>query len=286
LVGKAKVATGELEASIAFDYELAQSSRVTVIYSLKAGEPALRVRYEIDWQDPMHWVKGIFASEYHGREARYGAPFGSLLRGQWSGFPREEAQWEVPGSRWMAVCDDAQSEGLAILTEAKYGFTTRDGTVGVSLLRSALVTEANEHPKIRTVQNRPKYSDLGKHTIDLALARYAPDLPANEQPAALAEVLFTPCVSYAGAAISTGLTTIAGLSSLVPAWAEPVADGWVLRLHETLGRRGSGRIALTAGTKGVPTDLLGKPVDGAVSAAGEIVLPVTAYQVKSVKFTR
>ena len=284
LVGKPVVSHDGLVASVAFGYAIAKASRVTVIYSLHAGEAALRVRYEVDWHDPLHWLKGIFSCEYRGREARYGAPFGSVLRGQWSGYTREEAQWEVVGSRWMAVCDDAQSDGLAIITEAKYGFTTRDGTVGVSLLRSALVTEAGNHPKIRTTPNRPVHSDLGRHVIDLALARYAPDLPVYDQPAALADTLFTPCVPCAGEAVSAGFNAIEGVSSAVPSWAEPVEGGWVLRLHETLGRRGNARIGLAKGAKATPVDLLGQPLAGAKAASGEIALPVTPYQVRSVKF--
>lgn len=285
-VGKPVVTNVGLVATVAFDYEIARASRVTVIYSVRAGEPVLRVRYEIDWHDPLHWLKGIFSSEYRGREARYGAPFGSVLRGQWPGYPREEAQWEVPGSRWMAVCDDAQSDGLAVISEAKYGFTTREGTVGVSLLRSALVTEANDHPKIRPTPNRPVHSDLGKHTIDLALTRYASDLPVAEQAAALADTLFTPCVPYAGEAVSTALTSLAGVSSAVPAWAEPVEGGWVLRLHETLGRRGNVTVGVAAGAKAQPVDLLGQPVAKTSATAGELALPVGGYQVRSVKFTR
>jgi alpha-mannosidase len=286
LIGKPAATNDGLVASVAFDYEIARKSRVTVIYSLRAGESALRVRYEIDWHDPLHWLKGIFSSEYRGREARYGAPFGSVLRGQWSGYPREEAQWEVPGSRWMAVCDDAQSEGLAIISEAKYGFTTRDGTVGVSLLRSALVTEANDHLLIRPTPNRPVHSDLGKHTIDLALTRYASDLPVHEQPAALADTLFTPCVPYAGETVTAGLERIEGVSSAVPAWAEPVEGGWVLRLHETLGRRGALKVGLSSGVKGTPVDLLGQPMAEAKVAGSEVAFPITPYQVRSVKFTR
>ena len=286
LVGKPVVAHDGLTASVAFSYEIAKASRVTVVYSVRAGEAALRVRYDVDWHDPLHWLKGIFSSEYRGREARYGAPFGSVLRGQWSGYPREEAQWEVVGSRWMAVCDDAQSDGLAIITEAKYGFTTRDGTVGVSLLRSALVTEANDHPQIRPTPDRPTHSDLGRQTIELALARYAPELPVHDQPAALADTLFTPCVPYAGEPVSAGFDRIEGVSSAVPAWAEPVEGGWVLRLHETLGRRGTARIGIASGAKGTPVDLLGQVPAGAKSASGEVTLPITPYQVRSVKFAR
>ncbi len=279
LVGRPVAKTEGLVASLVFNYTIAHRSSVAVVYSLRAGEPALRVRYEVDWQDPLHWLKGIFSSEYRGREARYGAPFGSVLRGQWPGYAREEAQWEVPGSRWMAVCDDAQSDGLAILTEAKYGFTTREGTVGVSLLRSALVTEAGDHPAIRDTANRPTHSDLGRHVIELALSRYAPDLPAHEQPAALADVLFTPCVPYAGGEVlSAGLLRVDGVSSAVPAWAEPVEGGWVLRVHETLGRRGALQVAPVDGVRIAPVDLLGRPRD-----ESDTIKP---YQVRSVRFTR
>jgi alpha-mannosidase len=244
------------------------------------------VRYEIDWRDPLHWLKGIFSTEYRGREARYGAPFGSVLRGQWPGYAREEAQSEVPGSRWAVVSDDAQSEGLAIITEAKYGFTTRDGTVGVSLLRSALVTEAGDHPAIRATAGRPVHSDLGRHTIELALSRYAPDLPVHEQPAALADTLFTPCVPYAGETVSAGFERVEGVSSVVPAWAEPVEGGWVLRLHETLGRRGTTHIVAAPGVNVTPVDLLNQPAAGGHATGGGTELTITPYQVRSVKFMR
>ncbi|CAM3052448.1 alpha-mannosidase [Rariglobus hedericola] len=286
LAGKPVVTNDGLVASVAFSYDIAHASHITVVYSLRAGETALRVRYDVDWCDPLHWLKGIFATDYRGREARYGAPFGSVLRGQWSGYAREEAQWEVPGSRWMAVCDDAQSEGLSIITEAKYGFTTRDGTVGVSLLRSALVTEANDHPKIRPTPDRPVHSDLGKHTIELALSRYASDIPVHAQPAALADTLFTACVPYAGEAVSAGLERVGGVSSAVPAWAEPVDGGWVLRLHETLGRRGKVTVGVADEAKATAVDFLGQPLANAKSAGGEFALPITPYQVRSVKFTR
>ncbi|MET0263763.1 MAG: glycoside hydrolase family 38 C-terminal domain-containing protein [Rariglobus sp.] len=284
--GTPVVTNDGLVASVAFTYDIAHKSRITVIYSVRAGETALRVRYDVEWKDPLHWLKGIFKTEYRGRKARYGAPFGSVLRGQWPGYPREEAQWEVPGSRWMTVCDDAQSEGLAVITEAKYGFTTREGMVGVSLLRSALVTEAGDHPQIRPTPDRPVHSDLGRHVIDLALSRFSSDLAVTEQPAALADTLFTPCVPYAGEAVSAGLTTIAGLSSAVPAWAEPVEGGWVLRVHETLGRRGKVNLNTLEGVKTAPVNLLGEALDGEKAVRGDIALPITPYQVRSVKFTR
>ena len=60
----------------------------------------------------------------------------------------------------------------------------------------------------------------------------------------------------------------------------------VLRLHETLGRRGAVKVGLAAGAKATPADLLGRPLEGAKSSGGEVALPITPYQVRSVKFSR
>ncbi|EIQ00775.1 alpha-mannosidase [Opitutaceae bacterium TAV1] len=282
-VGKPEVRVTGLTAAVSFNCTVASKSTVRITYSVTAGEPVLRVAYDIDWQDPLMWLKAIFATRYRGREARYGAPFGSALRGQWPGYPREEANWELPGSRWMALMDDAQNEGLALVTESKYGFTVHDGIVGVSLLRSALVTEADHHPKIRETK-RPHHSDLGKQHVELALGLFSASAPAADQPAVLADTLYTPAVPYAGAAVSAGLLGVEGAPSLAPSWAEPVEGGWVLRLHETLGRHGTARVRLADGWKAEPVALdgasLGQPQTGGID------LPFTQYKVLSVKISR
>lgn len=270
LVGAPAAASAGLEASLTFEYEIARASRVKVVYHVRAAEPVLRVRYEVKWADPLHWLKAVVSTDYLGREARFGAPVGSVLRGQWPGYSREEAQWEVPGSRWAVLSDDAQHEGLAVVTESKYGFTAREGVVGVSLLRSALVTEAADHPKIRVTPDRPIHSDLGRHVIELALGRHAADLPVHEQPAALADILYTPCVPC-GAAVSAGLVAVTGTPSAVPAWAEPLAGGaWALRLHETLGRRGRVTAAPAAGWNASAADVYGEKQAGSADAAHDV----------------
>ncbi len=283
LVGAPVAAVRGLEASLVFEYEIVRASRVKVVYYLRATEPVLRVRYEVDWADPLHWLKAVVTTDYRGREARFGAPVGSQLRGQWPGYPREEAQWEVCASRWMVLSDDAQHDGLSLITEAKYGFTAREGVVGVSLLRSALVTEADDHPKIRATPDRPRHSDLGRHVIELALGRHAPDLPVTEQPAALADLLYTPCVPC-GTTVSAGLAAITGTPSAVPSWAEPLEGGaWALRLHETLGRRGRATAAPAAGWSVAPADVYGKPHLTSADAAAARVEP---YGLLSLRFAR
>lgn len=285
-VGGPEVLLAEGEASLAFTYRAAVSSTVRVTYRVTADEPVLRVDYEIDWRDPEWLLKAVFCTAYQGRQARFGAPFGSTLRGQWPGQTREEALWEVPFSRWLVVMDDAQAEGLAVVTCDRYGATVREGEAGVTLLRSARVTEADHHPAIRETPARPDHSDLGGQKVSLAIGRFAANLPQAEHPAMLADTLFTPCLAVRGMTpCAAGLATMEHADTLIPAWSEPVAAGlWCLRVHEVGGRNGRARIALLPGCQAIATSLSTATLPSAGWQTGTLEMDYAAYAVATVWF--
>lgn len=281
--GEVVATSGLGSAALVFEFAIPAGNSGRVRYELRAGEGVLRVRYSLDWRDADTLLKAVVTTDYKGSQARFACPFGSVLRSQWPSYPREEAQWEVPGSRWMILTDDAQSEGLSVMTEAKYGFTVRDGAVGVSLVRSALVTEADLHPGIRNLPDRPRHSDLGQHEIELALGRFSPALPASDHPATLADTLFTPCLPCHGSSHYAGLTALACSPSVAPAWAKPLAaDRWVLRLQETDGRHGSARLELGAGWSAATTTLQEAMPDKKSAKTGVVDITVAPYAVVSV----
>jgi len=167
----------------------------------------------------------------------------TTVRSQQPGRPQDEAMWEVPGSRWAAVSDEGEHDGLLVVTGSKYGFSARDGTLGVSLLRTVPITgydqkhaAAHAQSLLRERTPTPHLADLGRHEIALALGRY-------------------------------------------DSWAKPLARGrWPLRLHETLGRRGAAQLRLAAGWTARRTDLLEKP--GALLREGRV--PFRPYEIVSV----
>ncbi|HEX2860105.1 MAG TPA: glycoside hydrolase family 38 C-terminal domain-containing protein [Lacunisphaera sp.] len=268
-------------AALVFSFAIPSGNAGRVRYELRAGEPVLRVRYSLDWRDPATLLKAVITTGYTGSQARFGCPFGSVLRAQWPGYPREEAQWEVPASRWMILGDDAQSEGLSVITEAKYGFTVRDGAVGISLVRSALITEAGLHPGIRDLPDRPQHSDLGAHEIDLALGRFSAAGPAAEHPATLADTLFTPCLPCETPGLAAGLGSLDCSPSVTGAWAKPLAPNtWVLRLQETDGRHGSATLTLAAGWSAGTTTL--QETEPTQWTQGSVRLSLSPYAVVSV----
>ena len=261
-----------LEGVVEFRRSLGAQSTVAVRYRLDAFQPVLHIEYEIDWHEEQTLLKVLFPTAYAGSSARFGAPFGSVLRSQQPGQSRDEAMWEGAGSRWAIVSDDGETEGLGIITEAKYGFSCRDGQLGVSLLRSPRVT--GEDPRhacifpasLRHGGTRTACSDQGRHVIRLALCFHSPQVSRENLAPALADTIFTPPVSYLGEQVSAGFLGIDGCDSVVPCWAKPAADGngWILRLHETLGRRGKAALRLAEGLTASRTTLSEGPGEPAL----------------------
>jgi alpha-mannosidase len=245
-----------------------------ITYQLRATESWVRVTCEVELQQPQALLRWVFPTKYQGATARFGAPFGSVLRPQLPGRPGDEAYWESPASRWAVVADDGEQDGLFVVTEAKYGFEAFEGRLAVTLLRSAYQTGeqgglARSAPSALRVSGRKAFPDLGTHSIELAFGRFHPAAPRRELPASLADTLFTRPVAYRGTPRSSGYVDLQGAESLVPAWARPLSsDRWLLRLHETLGRRGHGKIILAPGyeleTVGV-RDAVGEPVAPEIS---------------------
>lgn len=270
---KAKVVDtviSDLEAFVTFEKQVTERSRVLVRYRVDAANPVLHVEYDLDWQDGGYLLKALFPTDYRGRHARYGAPFGSVLRSQQPGQPRDEAQFEVAGSRFAAVADDSELAGLAIITESKYGFSCRDGELGVSLLKSALITgEDAMHKRLFPAAIRRHipgsvYSDIGRQTVRLALGFHSLLNPREETAAALADLLYTPPVPYIGAPLNSPFLGLKGGDTLLPTWAQPVnADTFVLRLNEIFGQRGEVELLLAPGWQAVPVDLSGNLTAGA-----------------------
>ncbi len=272
-----------LTARIEFELPLTERSSARLGYRVRVGEPVLNLTYTIDWQDESHLLQALFPTRYAGRDARFGAPFGSALRPQIESTLGADAQFEVPASRWGLVADECESAGLAVISKDRYGFGCRDGLMHVSLLRSAFVTNARRNSELRDRDYPHDYSDLGFHEFELALAWGGLDQPRVDQPAALADRLHTSLLD-ARAAISGVILGINGGETLIPAWAKPAEDGngLILRLHEARGQRGQARLRLAAGWRATLTSA--SETDGAPLADG--VVTFVPHDICSIRVCR
>ncbi len=254
------VEEGAHRAGIAVTRQIGASSEATVTFMLEAGSPLVQVTVDLDWLEPESLLKLLFPTQYSATNARFGIPYGSVLRQQVPNGMQAEAMWEVPFSRYLAVFDEGEREGLFLATESKYGATVREGSVGLSLVRSPIVTGYDGHgtawpSHLTRLKIDSPYSDMGLHRIQLAIGRYDAELPRERQPASLADTLFTDPLAYRGKAMPSVIESIEGGDTLVPHWVKPIEGGYVLRLHEVGGRRGTVQIKLRDGWSTQLTDL-------------------------------
>ncbi len=278
---------GTLSTAVCFKRKIGRSSVVTIRYQLDPVRPTLLVDLEIDWQEPQVLLKMAFPTGYMGRSARYGSPFGSTLRPQSSGPIEHDAMFEVPASRWSAVTNDTEHDGLSLVTEAKYGFGCVEGLLHISLLRSAKITEPVQGAPRRIRKNKreatPTFSDLGRHHIRMAIGRYRADAPSDEQPGAWADSIFNQPIPYTGEPVDAGFNGLDAMPGLLPAWAKPLGKNrWVLRLHEMLGQHGACRIDAAPTHELSRLNLRDEP-EGKI-ARGK--LRVEPYQIVNVGLTR
>ncbi|MEM1444977.1 MAG: glycoside hydrolase family 38 C-terminal domain-containing protein [Planctomycetota bacterium] len=271
--------------SIAFTRRIGEDSTATVRYTLEAGSPVLRITIDLDWRDPQTLLKLTVPTEYRGKHARYGTPYGSVQRPQLAGPLANDAMFEVPGSRWACVGDDTETQGAMLITEAKYGFGAHRGTLHVSLVRSAIMPSSDHGGGNQSAGGSETITDLKPHTIRLALGAFAADAPREKQPAALADTLFTEPWSYSGSPCDAGLLGVDGGGSLIPGFAAcGDKKAWTLRLHETLGRRGSANLRLAEGWTATPTDLRGQVRGDSLGKGGRF--DFTPYAVLSFRIRR
>ncbi|MEK7474859.1 MAG: glycoside hydrolase family 38 C-terminal domain-containing protein [Candidatus Coatesbacteria bacterium] len=250
---------------------LGKKSRMTVRYILDAACPHLKIEVAVDWHESHRLLKYNVQTGYRGRRAVFGTPFGSIDRPQQPGTEREEAMWEVPGSRWAAVLRD-DGTGLAVVTEAKYGFSCRDGNLGLSLLRSPKGPDGT--------------ADMGVHRIRFALGRFEPSTGEGVlSTAACAEALYAPVLVTRGAAVKPPFA-IEEPGSLVASWVLPCAEskGFVIRLHETAGSPGTAVLRLARPRQVDLVDFLERPI-GRVRHRpdGSFALEYRPYQILSVR---
>lgn len=277
--------------TLSFSRSIGTGSSIQLNYLLRPGSRVIEAEVVVDWCEPNALLRWEFPTDYLGRMARFGAPFGSVLRPQRSGDPVAEAMWEVPGSRYAIAMDDAGKEGFFLVTECKYGFSCRNGRLGVSLLRSPRYTGApgEDHsfmmpPQLMRHKDIPLFTDLGVHRIRLAFGRFSHALGRNDHPAALAETLFTKPIPYHGRPVESPFSGLVGGESLVPSWAVPIGEKrFLVRLHEVMGCSGKAKLNLRANVCCYRSDVTGsepsleKVGDELVFRAYEIISIVLKY---------
>jgi alpha-mannosidase len=178
---------------------------------------------EVEWQERQSLLKVGFPTGIRNRRATYEIQFGTIDRPTHQNTSWEAAAFEVPAQRWADLSD--AHYGVALLADCKHGYSVRDDTLWLSLLKGAIDPDPD--------------ADRGLHRFTYSL------LP---HPAGLDEVrraaysLTRPLVwrresAHAGplpSRYSLASVTDSGVVVETAKWAED-EDALIVRLYEADG---------------------------------------------------
>ncbi len=256
-----------LRAEIELEFAVGRQSTLTQLVRLDAGSPCLEFHTVVDWRDRHTLLKVLFEVDVRSLAATYQMQFGATARPTHFSTQRELAQFEVPGHRFADLSESGF--GVALLTDCKYGYSTFENQMRISLLRAP----ASPDPG----------ADLGEHRFAYAVMPHGGDwrqggvvaqAAAFESPFRWIDGPLEPRPWVAVADEHLVLDTVKRAED---------SDALVLRLYEAHGARGTARVEL-----GVPfararlANLLEDPGAELALVGGAIAVPYTPHQIVTV----
>ncbi|HSI84695.1 MAG: alpha-mannosidase [Candidatus Methylacidiphilales bacterium] len=234
-------ATSPLRADLRFTYKLSNQSTLVQTVRLNAEAPRLEFHCNVEWRESQKMLKVAFPVRVLARDATYEMQFGHVDRPTHYSTMYDLAKYEVPMHRWFNLQE--HGFGIAILNNNKYGGSTFDNVMRLSLLRSP------KHPDPQC--------DMGAHSFSYALMPHAGDW---RDAGVVEEALrFNYPIRFGGALkdaegaeinfprsfVSVENDTAAANVVLDTVKRAESSDAIILRLYESHGGRGVARVRLS-----------------------------------------
>lgn len=126
---------GPLQVSLHLQYAPTKAgSRVEQHIILRAESQRLDFKTDVDWRESRKILRVLFNTQIRSPRANYESQFGCVSRPTTFNHSWEIAMFESVGHQY---CDLSEHNfGLALLNDCKYGYSVRDSTMRLSLLRA------------------------------------------------------------------------------------------------------------------------------------------------------
>jgi len=202
---------------------------MTQTVRLDAESDRLEFHTVLDWRDRRTLVKAVFPVNARAKEATYETMFGAVARPTHANTDADLAQYEVPGHRWADLSEPGF--GVSLLSDARYGFSTFEDKLAISLVRGTLSPD--------------RTADIGEHRFAYALYPHAGSWIEADTTAAAAR-FNRPVMWTAGApnpVLDQSLVSASPANTVIDT-IKPAedGDGWLVRFYESTGAQGEARL--------------------------------------------
>ncbi len=138
----------------------AGNSEISQYYYILDGDNTLYCDLDIDMRDNKSMLRLAVPVNIDADEAAFNIQFGHIKRKTTENTPRELAQFEVSGQKFVDMSEDGR--GISFINDCKYGYRCKNGVIDLNLVRSP------EYPGENV--------DLGRHTVKWALMPHSGSL--------------------------------------------------------------------------------------------------------------
>jgi len=158
------VEQGPLRGRIRAHYRYS-ASRMTVDYLLYAAARDVELRVSLDWHEHQKMLKFAFPVDVQQSKATYEIADGAMQR--------DTSGDENPGQRWIDVTGDRNGDtfGLALVNDAKYGYSVNGSEMRMSVARSAVF--AHHEPRKLEAGVDYQWMDQGEQNFRIQLVPHA-----------------------------------------------------------------------------------------------------------------
>jgi alpha-mannosidase len=234
---------------------------------LDAGSRRLEFHCEADWHERHTLLKVLFPVSVLAADATYQMQFGHTDRPTHYTTSHDEARFEVPGHRFADLSE--HGFGVALLTDCKYGYSTYENRMRISLLRSPTYPDPE--------------ADMGAHRFAYAVMPHA---GGWREAGVVAEAArFETPLRWADGELEAGSWFAVDDPNLVLDTVKRAedSDALVLRLYEAHGARGRARVRVALPfTRAARANLLEDEETDLAVAGGAIEVDYRPHQILTV----
>ena len=256
------VEAGALRAVLRFTYTTGKST-VTQDVTVYAVSRRIDFVTAVDWHEDHRLLKAAFPFDVRATKARYDIQFGYVERPTHWNTSWDQARFEVVGHKWADISE--HQFGVAILNDCKYGYSAKDSTMRLTLLKSSKEPDGT--------------ADMGAHSFTYSLLPHANDLAAVMTEAAALNL--PPHIMAGGTVDTRRVVCLSGGNVQLDACKRAEdGDGFVLRIHEAMGGKTRTKLSSDFGIKRfAPCNLLEDVIGETVNAA-EIPVSLKPFEIK------
>lgn len=109
-------------------------SKLTQRITLYKDSPRIEVAHDVDWQENHLLLRTECHTAIRQNKATFDVQYGAVERETTNNHSWDLAKFETCAHKWIDYSDFGV--GLSLLTDAKYGYSVKEGVMGVSLIKS------------------------------------------------------------------------------------------------------------------------------------------------------